>query len=357
MRILIANPFGIGDVLFSLPLLYALRETDPKNFIGYLCNRRTEELVSHCFPVDWHLAFEKDAFRAAWKKSKRVGLKQLGSLIQATREQHFEVLMDLSMGWHYGLGAALGGIPKRVGFNFRGRGRFLTDRLPLTGFHDQPVSQYYLDLLAFLDIPQPRRLRSSFQLPQSVGPAVESYLKSSGVTNGERIIAIVPGGGASWGPNAIYKQWPPERFLQTANQLISRYGARILLIGDAQEESLCRAIASGLTASPILAVQVPSLLLLAGLLRRCDLVIGNDSGPMHIAASVGTKTVTLFGPVDGSVYGPLSERPIHRVVVHSLACRPCYQGFRFPPCPWDNACLKQLDPSSVIEAAKEMLGE
>ncbi|MBI3616114.1 MAG: glycosyltransferase family 9 protein [Candidatus Omnitrophica bacterium] len=354
MRVLIANPFGIGDVLFSLPLLHALREENSKTFIGYLCNRRTEEIVGHSFPIDWHLVFEKDEFRKAWRRSKPAGIRELGSLIRAISGIQFDTLIDLSLGWHYGLGGALSGIPKRVGFDFRGRGRFLTHRLSLQGFHDQPVSEYYLDLLSLLDLPRPNQIRHSLTLNGSVGTQVAEYLKTQEVHPREKLIAIVPGGGASWGPNALYKQWPPDRFMETANHLASQYQARILLIGDAQEESLCRMIAKGLKSPSILA-GIPSLLLLAGLLKRCDLVIGNDSGPMHLAACVGTKTVAIYGPVDGSVYGPLSDPSIHRVVVHGLACRPCYQGFRFPPCPWDNACLKQLDPSRVITAAEELL--
>ena len=354
MRILIANPFGIGDVLFSLPMLYALRERDPKNYIGYLCNRRTEELVAACFPIDWHLVFEKDEFRAAWKRSRPAGFKQILSLVRTVSRQHFDLFIDLSMGWHYGLGAWAAGIPRRVGFDFRGRGRFLTDRLALEGFHSQPVSRTILDLLSFLEIPAPKSPRYSLTLPKSVEQQVESALKSHGIPNGDRLIAIVPGGGASWGPNAVYKQWPPERFLETANHLASQYGAKILLVGDAQEEVLCRKIADGLKTPPI-PIPTTSLLFLAGLLKRCDLVLGNDSGPMHLAASVGTKTVTIFGPVDADVYGPRSDGAGGRVAALGLACRPCYQGFRFPPCPWDNACLKQLAPSQVITAAEELL--
>ncbi len=354
MRILIANPFGIGDVLFSLPLVHALREIDPGNYIGYLCNRRTEELVAACLPIDWHLVFEKDEFRAGWKRSWSAGFKQILSMIRAVSRQHFDLFIDLSMGWHYGLGTWAGGIPRRVGFDFRGRGRFLTDRLAFEGFHNQPVSRTILELLPLLEIPLPKQLRHSLALPNSIEQQAEDALRSHGISNGERWVAIVPGGGASWGPNAVYKQWPPERFLETANHLISRFGARILLVGDAQEENLCRRIAGGLKTPP-LPIQSPSLLFLAGLLKRCDLVVGNDSGPMHLAASVGTKTVTIFGPVDADVYGPLSDGAESRVVARGLACRPCYRGFRFPPCPWDNACLKQLAPSQVIAAAEELL--
>jgi len=166
---------------------------------------------------------------------------------------------------------------------------------------------------------------------------------------------IVPGGGASWGPNAVYKQWPPERFARMADHL-ARRGLQILLIGDAQEISLCRQVADRISVPPAFIVQVPSLLLLAGLLKRCRVVVGNDGGTMHLASAVGTPTVSIFGPVDASVYGPTPGGNTHRVVSKGLACRPCYQRFRFPPCPWDNACLKKLEVEPVLQAVDEILG-
>ena len=363
MRILIAHPFGIGDVLFSLPLVYAIREADPKGYLGYLCNRRTEELVAAWPSCDQHFVFEKDEFRSAWRESKRTAIQSLLKVIRPLREQRFDVLLDLSLGWHYGFIAGLIGIKTRIGFDYKGRGRFLTHRVPIQGFHTQPVAGYYLQLLSPLGVPRPSCPRSSFELPLSVEDQLETFLRQNRIPPGEPLIGIVPGGGTSWGPYARFKQWPVEKFAQVADQVSSRYGARIVLIGDQQEASLCRGVAHHMTSGYHLAIQVPTLLVLAGLLKRCQVVIGNDSGPLHLAAAVGAKTVALFGPVDASVYGPMpltvsgaaAGLPLHRVVVKGLACHPCYQGFRFPPCPWDSACLKQLETSQVLAAVTELL--
>ncbi len=356
MRILIANPFGIGDVLATLPLLHALRDFDSHGFLGFLCNRRTSELVEGWPFVDRVYVFEKDTFRAFWRESLLEGLRYLGKLIDTIRQQPFDVLVDLSLGWQYGLAGRLAGIPKRIGFDFHGRGKFLTDRFPLNGFHHQPVAHHYLELLTPLGIRPRVSIRHSFDLPETVREEAAEYLKSQDVGDRDSIVGIVPGGGASWGPQAVFKQWPAERFAQVAAHVAKRYRARILLLGDSEEAFLCQAIAHTLSPSAaILAVQVPSLLLLAGLLKRCALVIGNDSGPMHLAASVGTKTVTIFGPVDGTVYGPQGNG--HRTVAKGLACRPCYQGFRFPPCPWDNACLKGLTVAEVLETIDQLFGK
>lgn len=348
MRILIANPYGIGDVLFSLPLVRAIRAADPGGFLGYLSNRRTTELLSAWKELGWIGVFEKDEFRSAWRESRREGLHHLRRTLGEIRAQRFDMLVDLSLGWHYGLAGLLAGIPRRAGFDFRDRGKFLTHRLRTRGFHSQTVAEYYLDLLPVIGLPRRAGTDVRLELPAAAGTQAAEYLRRRGLPDA-RLVGIVPGGGASWGPNAVFKQWAPERFAEVGDDL-ARKASAVLIFGDAGEASLAAKVADAMRSPcPKAAVQVPSLLTLAGLLQRCSLVVGNDSGPMHLAAVVGTPTVSIFGPVDPSVYGPFSHRSAHRVVTQGLVCQPCYQGFRFPPCPWDNRCLKQLQPGLVME--------
>lgn len=351
---MIANPFGIGDVLFSLPLVRAIRAAEPDAFIGILCNARTEELVS-CWPeLNWRHAFEKDEFRRHWKSSRRAGIRFLSETLGRVRDQRFDLLVDLSLGWHTGFAGLLCGIRRRVGFNFRGRGRFLTETLPLEGFSSRPVADYYLDLLKPLGLQRPAGVAWDLTLPPEAARKAEEVLLRSGL-EGANLAAVVPGGGASWGQNARYKQWPPQQFAQAADHLARQHQLKILLVGDAGEESLCKEVASRMSAAPALIVQVPSLLTLAGILRRCRLVLGNDGGTLHLAEAVGTPSVSIFGPADPAVYGPPPGSGHHRVVTKRLACRPCYRSFRFPPCPWDNACLKDLEAAAVTGAADELL--
>ena len=355
MRILIANPFGIGDLLFSLPFVRAVRAAQPDAFIGVLCNARTEELVASWPELNWHTAFEKDEFRRRWKKSKGTGVQFLSDTLARVREQKFDVLADLSLGWHTGFAALLCGIRRRVGFNFKGRGRFLTETLPLTGFSSRPVADYYLDLLKLLGLPRPAgSLSWEITVPEEAQRRAEEALRRYNLSGAE-LAAVVPGGGASWGPNAKYKQWPARSFAQAADHLVKERQLKVLLVGDASEEILCKEVASRMSSAPAAIIQVPSLMTLAGILRRCRLVLGNDGGTLHLAEAVNTPAVSIFGPVDPAVYGPPPGSGIHRVAVKRLACRPCYRSFRFPPCPWDNACLKDLEVAAVTAAADELL--
>ncbi|MBI3318198.1 MAG: glycosyltransferase family 9 protein [Candidatus Omnitrophica bacterium] len=355
MRLLIANPFGIGDLLFSLPMVLAVRKSDPRGFLGFLSNRRTAELVERSFPVDWSGVFEKDEFRRQWKRSVPGALFGIAELLAKIRRQKFEAFVDLSLGWQYALAAAWAGIPKRAGFDHRGRGRFLTHRVKLSGFEGKPVARAFLGLLPLVGLKEPKEMEFELNLPEGLDQDLDRFLSSEGMNPQERFLGLVPGGGASWGPDALYKQWPAERFAQAADQIAQPLKSPVLIFGDLAEAPLCRKVASGIRSKTLVVAPAGSLLLLAGLLKRCLLVLGNDSGPMHLASALGVKAVSIFGPVDPTAYGPFVRPSLHRVVSKNLACQPCYRSFRFPPCPFDNACLKTLSTEEVVQGARELI--
>ena len=215
-----------------------------------------------------------------------------------------------------------------------------------------------MDLLPGIGLQRPAHSGLRLNLPPQSAALSEEHLRSLGIGTGEGILGIVPGGGASWGANARFKQWAPDRFARIGNQLAERHGLRPLLLGDAEEAPLLKEVSGRMNGRPVTLAPAPSLHLLAGILQRCRLVVGNDSGPMHLACAVGTRTLSIFGPVDASVYGPYprtEEERFHRVALRGLACRPCYQNFRFPPCPWDRACLSGLSTDTVFQEADELL--
>ncbi len=357
MRFLIANPFGIGDVLFSFPLIHAVRQFDPVGTIGYLCNARTHELVQKKREVDWTIVFEKDEFRRSVTTAPWKGIGYCGGILTQVRRRHFDVLIDLSLGGQISFGGWCAGIPRRIGFDYRGRGRFLTDKVPLEGFDKKPVAESYLELLRRLDIPVLSGAFSTplLDLPDRIEYTAREYCAKQGLLFDRPFITIVPGGGASWGSQALYKQWPPALFAEVINHLLQKHQFQVLLVGDSNDVRLCQEVARHVSSPVQMALQVPSILLLGAILKQSVLVIGNDSGAMHLAAGVGSQTVTIFGPVDPYVYGPFPAAAHHRVVAQSLSCQPCYQSFHLPPCPFDIACLKKLAPGEVINAAEVLL--
>ena len=149
---LVINPFGIGDVLFSTPLVRQLHEAHPGARIYYLCNRRTSTFLKNHPLITKLFIYERDEFRAAEKRSFWEGSKMLISFLNSIRKEHIEVAIDLSLNSKFGLYAILAGIPVRAGFDHKKRGRFLNRKLPLEGFDSKHAAEYYLDVLSLIGI-------------------------------------------------------------------------------------------------------------------------------------------------------------------------------------------------------------
>ena len=151
-KILIVNPFGIGDVIFSTPLIDILRKKFPDSFIAYICNRRVSELLGTNPNLNRIFVYEKDEYRDVWKRSKIDYLKKFFMAVRTLRAYRFDVLIDLSLAYQYSMLAKIIGIKERIGFNYRNRGGFLTKRVDINGFDEKHVIDYYLEVLSFLGI-------------------------------------------------------------------------------------------------------------------------------------------------------------------------------------------------------------
>lgn len=356
-RILIVNPFGIGDVLFSTPLVRAIRKGFPQSFIGYLCNQRTEGILRNNPHLDELFIYEKDEIVRLWRNSPWRGLAQIAGLLRRIRAARFELVIDLSLGERYGVILKLLGIRRRVGFDYRDRGRFLTERLVIDGYHDDHVVEYYRRLLHFIGV----RLLDDAALELCVSQEDErwagAWLRAQGFEKSRRLIGMVPAGGVSWGVDASFRRWGFEGFAQVGDALMERHGAQLILFGEPSDTSVCGTVARLMKHRPIDLSGETTLGQFVSLLGRLELVICNDGGPLHLAVSQRVKTVSVFGPVDPKVYGPYPpDEARHRVIRHEgLPCRPCYHAFKLPPCPYERACLTTVAPDEVIEACAGLL--
>lgn len=354
-KILVLNPFGIGDVLFTTPLLAALKRHLPDLRIGYLCNKRTQELVRSNPNVERVFVFEKDEYRELWKESKIGCVRKFLRFLNEIRDERFNAVFDLSLNSQFGFFLWLIGIPKRIGYNYKNRGRFLTDRIKLESYADKHMVEYYKSLAGYLGAKPDDDGLEVFLSNEDENWAAQ-FLRKNGIDEKSLIVGIVPGGGASWGKDAIYKQWPKEGFASVADSLVEKDDAKILIMGNSSDYGACESVADIMKHKPIMACGKMSLPRFAALLKKCKVVITNDGGPLHVATSVGTKTVSIFGPVDERVYGPYPNDGKHVVVKSDITCRPCYKNFKFQKCK-NIECLRSLDAQKVIEAAEKLMKE
>lgn len=353
---MIINPFGIGDVLFTTPLIRAIRQAFPHSRLGYLCNRRTEPILRESPHLDTLFVYEKDEVLRLWRTSWWRGARYVATLFRRVGRARFDLVIDLSLGERYGLLLTLLGVRRRVGFNYRTRGRFLTDRLPIDGYHEDHVVEYYRRLLGFLGV---RLLDAALELRVSGTDRrwAEWWLAERRLGSDALLVGIVPAGGVSWGIDAPFRRWSIEGFATVGDALVERHGARILLFGERTDAAVCQTVARLMCFPTIDLSGQTTLGQFVSLMSRLSLVVCNDGGPLHLAVSQGVKTVSIFGPVDPRVYGPYPPAPSRHWVIcrEGLPCRPCYHQFKLPPCPYERACLTTIEPHEVIEACAHLL--
>ena len=353
-KILFINPFGIGDAIFTLRLAESVRVADPLCKVGFVGNERTEALLNLVPAIDKVFVFNRDYYRRLWRESPLDCLRKLQALLGEIRAEKFDVAVDVSLGREYALGALLAGIHRRVGFDYKNRGIFLNRKIKLTSYDEGSVTDKQMELLPKTKLPHgSAQVKISFRISSKAVQEAETFLSAFGIQPQDRVIAIAPGGGKSWGENAIYKQWDPERFAQAANRWAADRDAKVLLLGDESEEGLLGKVAADLRMPAAVACGFP-IENVCALLKRSEGLLCNDGGLMHLANALGVKLVAIFGPVDEHVYGPYGGAPNSLVVTQTVPCRPCYQKFHFPPCPHARRCLDELSVETVFESIKKI---
>ena len=230
----------------------------------------------------------------------------------------------------------------------------MTYKVFLSGFEDKHVAQYYLDLLKELGgTIYDQKLQLAVQSADDAW--ADDFLKKNGVSSQDRLVAVIPGAGASWGQQAVYRRWSIDKYVQLVDKIIEKHKVPIILMGDKNETGLCERFGQGVkNGSSIMDVCGQTTLgQMAALLSRCQVVVLNDGGPLHIAVASGVKTVSIFGPVDEQVYGPYPAQG-HKVVTRDIPCRPCYRRFRRAQCE-HISCLRNIEVDDVLERVEELL--
>jgi len=355
-NILIINPFGIGDVLFSTPLVSAIKKAYSESYIAYICNLKVKDILSTNPDINEVFVFERDEYRNLWKESKIRAIKKFFSFWREIKKRKFDIVFDLSLGKEYAFFCWRAGIKDRRGFNYKGRGRFLNHKIPFYGFNDKPVAEYYLDLLPVLRT----GLLSRSENGKSGNTVlittdedkryIDNFLAQSGVNSNDVLVGIAPGGGMSFGnKNQDRRRWGVNKFAELSDKI----NAKVVLIWGPGEENLVKEIASLTKQKPLIA-PATKIREMAELCARCKLVICSEGGPLHIVNSQGVKTISIFGPVDEKAYGPYPKNEKNVVITSDADCRPCYKKFKLPEC-GHKKCLESISVDKLYTLTMSVL--
>ena len=337
-RILVIRLDRLGDVVLSTPVFDELRRKFPHAVITAMVRPPCHDAVAGHPAVDEVIVYDKEGkHHGAWATVK---------FARRLRQHEFDTALVLHPSNRSHWIPWLARIPVRIGYD-RKNGWLLTHRLPhrkQEGLRHE--AEYTLELLQPLGI-EPRAPRPVIAVTPKADERIAALLAEGGIAASERLVAIHPSA------SCVSKRWMPERFAQVADRLASDRGVRVCLIAGASESALASAVASAMRQPVVNFAGRLSVSELAALLRRCRLLVSNDSGPVHVAAAVGTPVVDIFGRNQRGLsperWGPLGEG--HVVLHKEVGCVTCLAH----NCDIDFLCLTTLSADEVYNAAVSVL--
>ena len=339
MKILVRAPNWVGDAVMAIPALETIRRERGGDEICVLARPVVADLFSGQTFADRILTYDFLGRHGGWFGCE--------TLVKELRRERFDAAMLLQNAFEAAWLVWRAGIPERIGYARDARGPLLTKAIPVpkAGQIPKHESHYYLELLrrAGWSGPSPAIPPIRLDVTDAARAASESALRNAGANENSWRVAVAPG--ASYG---AAKCWPPERFAQLADRLISESGADVIFFGTPGEKDIAARIRLNMKSRAIFLVGETSMRDLAALFASCSLFIGNDSGAMHVASAAGLPVIGIFGPTDPEGTAPVTEQ--FTLIRTSVSCSPCF----LRRCPVDHRCMERISVESVHAAAMRL---
>jgi heptosyltransferase I len=365
-RILLIKPSALGDVVHTIPVLVKLRARYPSARIDWLITPENAEIV-RCHPALSNVVlFARRDFSKAGRRWR--ALLAFFDLLKQIRRTKYDLVIDMHGQLRSAFFALISGARVRIGFDrpirrsltvstehdlrnvpshgWRGarEGSWIayTHRIPIPTLDVHAIDRYLWvgPLLGLDDDPPDLTIHLSSDTVRNV----ERLLEEHGVPADMPFVVLVPG--TIWET----KHWTIEGFAGVARQFLHD-GFAVALAGTKRDQERCRQIAAAAPGACDLSGKTTPAEL-AALIRRAEVAVTNDSGSMHVAASLGRPMVSVFGPTNPVHIGPY-QRP-ESVVRVDLPCSPCNYR-RLSQCPFDHACMKQVTPAMVVERVRKIV--
>jgi heptosyltransferase-2 len=322
-RVVIA-PNWIGDSVMAIPFVRALRREFPHDRLAVLARPGPASIYRAESSADTVLTrahFLSDAL--------------------ALRSGDFDEAWLLPHSFRTALLSFAAGIPERIGFDADRRGLLLTMSLPRPPATEHQLRDYDRLLRARGIEPdfEPPRL----PVPPAAAERAQDILDTRGL-DARRLALLAPGAAFSW-----TKRWPEERFGELARGLHDRGFSVAFVIGRDETAIGQRAAQKSQVPAPVLGADLDPVELSA-LIARARVLVGNDSGPMHLAAAVGIPVVAFFGPTDPGRTSPTGSPS--RILDRYVFCSPCF----LKECPYGHECMKEIGVDDAVAAVEEFVG-
>ena len=293
-RILVIKLDHLGDVLLATPVFSNLRRAYPNAKLHALTGAWSRVVLERHPDVNRVVEYNSPPF---CRTGQPTSLRETFKLYRQLRRQKYDLMVDLRSDWRI-VWFVFGRLtPKR----FSRAALQVENKLGFAQFSGPHETTRNLDVLRQADIPTPVQT-AIFSVTTEDKKWTSDLLATYQVERQHPLIAIHPGS-----PIAL-KRWLPERYAELADWLIAQKRAQILFVGVEDEIPIITEIQARMQGASINIAGKTTLTQLASILQACNVFIGNDSGPMHLAAAVGTQTIGLYGPGDPTRFGPAGER-------------------------------------------------
>lgn len=334
--ILVVKMSAIGDVIHALPVSYALKESFPGAKVSWVVEKAAHDLLVNNPYIDQIILFEKHKF-------KSIGglINHLPSFSRFLREQQFDAALDLQGLAKSAAVAFFSGAPTKLGVcDMRELSHWVSR--PVCGpHHKEHIVERYLDVARAMGC-KVHKVVFPLVITDEEAQGADKIIRQAGLSPQSPYVVLAPG--ANW-PN---KRWPARHMARLCDTI---YGWRQVpvLIGGPGDRPLAEDILSQAEIPPVDLIGKTSLKQLAAVIKGAKAFVGGDTGPMHLAAGIGTPTLALMGPTDANRNGPYGK--VHIALEVPRDCAGCWQR----QCPKQLDCLDAFPPEQISRELADLL--
>ena len=340
-KILIVLIAGIGDLILASKAIRAVRNSNPESEIYLLTSTEAAPIAANYPYIDTVHSFPIRELR----KKKRYLLDILG-IVRDLRKKDFALVLNMfrvtsfTGAMKMGLLFSLLKARSKIGHDRYGFGWFLTQKVPAGTFEGSHI----VDAMHEIAL-RAGGVADGHGIEVFWDPGIVSKWDASFAAHaGKILVGINPGG------DRENRRWAPERFASVAQKITEQFDAQIVLLGGPSEKNIARSIANSIPAEVSNLSGELFIDELPYVISRLDLLITNDSGPMHIAAATRTPLVAMFGPGDPTLFSPYTKPQFYRAIHKDIPCRPCEKEKCTRP-----TCLDLITTEEVLAACCELL--
>ncbi len=316
--ILIIKLSAIGDVVHSLPFLEVIKERFPNARIDWLVEEEALQIIKGHPALDRIIISRRKSWQQRVIKEKEwlPVFREVLAFVKYLRSRKYDMVIDLQGLLKSGILIGISRGKRKIGMTgVREGARLFVNEQPVLVDYEEHAIDRYLKIAEYLGcnyIPW----KGTIPIYKSDERAIERILKSIG-TSDKILVAINPM--ARWKT----KLWDPRRFAALAERLQKELSCLVIFTGSKNDRAFIRDIVQMMNAKPINLAGLTSLKELALLYKKCRAIVTTDSGPMHIAAAMGCRVISLFGPTAPWRTGPYG--PGHEIIRMDLSCSPCFK--------------------------------